>query len=135
MLGKIDHIAIAVNDLEKAIELYRDVWGLSMEHREIVQDQGVEEAMFRIGETFIQLLGPLSPETTVGKFIQRKGEGLHHIAYEVKDIDKTLEDLKESGVALIDEAPRKGSRGTRIVFVHPKSNMGVLIELVEMPKT
>lgn len=134
VIGRIDHVALAVSDLEKAIELYRDVWGLPLEHRETVEDQGVEEAMFRVGESFIQLLGPLGPDTPVGKFIERKGEGLHHIAYEVEDIDVALKQLRESGVALIDEEPKIGSRGTRIAFIHPKSNRGVLVELVELPK-
>lgn len=131
MLGKIEHIALAVSDLQAAINHYTEVWGLSLEHREVVDDQGVEEAMFRIGESYIQLLAPLSPDTTVGKFIERRGEGLHHIAYEVDNIDAELQSLKQSGVPLIDQEPRRGSRGTRIAFVHPKGNKGVLVELVE----
>jgi methylmalonyl-CoA/ethylmalonyl-CoA epimerase len=131
VLGKIEHIAIAVSDLEAAIEHYTKIWGVTLEHREVVEDQGVEEAMFRIGDSYIQLLAPLSPDTTVGKFIQRKGEGLHHIAYEVDDIESSIQVLTASGVALIDSEPRAGSRGTRIAFVHPKSNRGLLVELVE----
>jgi methylmalonyl-CoA/ethylmalonyl-CoA epimerase len=131
VLGKIEHVAIAVSDLEQAIEHYTKVWGLTLEHREVVEDQGVEEAMFSLGESYIQLLAPLNPNTTVGKFIERKGEGLHHIAYEVEDLEASLDALSASGVKLIDEKPRAGSRGTRIAFVHPKSNRGLLVELVE----
>lgn len=131
MLGRIEHIALAVSDLDAAIDLYQRVWGLTLEHRETVEDQGVEEAMFKIGDSYIQLLGPLGPETTVGKFIEKRGEGLHHIAYEVQDIEKALTELKESGVQLIDTEPRKGSRNTKVAFVHPKGNLGVLVELVE----
>ena len=133
MLGKVEHIALAVSDLETAIDHYTNVWGLELEHRETVEDQGVEEAMFRLGESYIQLLAPLSPDTTVGKFIERRGEGLHHIAYEVDDLTKALSSLKGSGVKLIDEEPRAGSRGTKIAFVHPAGNRGVLVELVEKP--
>jgi methylmalonyl-CoA/ethylmalonyl-CoA epimerase len=133
MLGKIEHIALAVSDLEAAIDHYTKVWGLELEHREVVEDQGVEEAMFRLGDSYIQLLAPLSPETTVGKFIERQGEGLHHVAYEVRDLDTVLKQLKEKGVELLDEKPRRGSRQTRIAFAHPKGNLGVLVELVEHP--
>jgi methylmalonyl-CoA/ethylmalonyl-CoA epimerase len=131
MLRKIEHIAIAVANLDAAIDHYSKVWGLSLEHREVVEDQGVEEAMLRLGESYVQLLAPLGPDTTVGKFIERRGEGLHHIAYEVEDIDAVLNTLASSGVGLIDREPRKGSRDTRVAFVHPKSNRGVLVELVE----
>jgi methylmalonyl-CoA/ethylmalonyl-CoA epimerase len=133
VLGKIEHIALAVSDLDQAIEHYSKVWGLELEHREIVEDQGVEEAMFPLGESYIQLLAPLSPDSTVGKFIERRGEGLHHIAYEVDDLTKSLADLKTNGVKLIDHEPRTGSRGTKIAFVHPTGNRGVLVELVERP--
>jgi methylmalonyl-CoA/ethylmalonyl-CoA epimerase len=133
MLGRIEHVALAVSDLDAAIDHYRKVWGLELEHREVVEDQGVEEAMFALGDSHIQLLAPLSPETTVGKFIEHQGEGLHHVAYEVRDLDTVLRQLKERGVELIDEKPRRGSRRTRIAFVHPKGNLGVLVELVEHP--
>lgn len=133
MLTKIEHIALAVEDLDQAIERYSTVWGLTLEHREEVADQGVEEAMLKIGETYIQLLAPLGPETTVGKFIEERGEGIHHIAYEVDDLEGTLAALREAGAKLIDEAPRDGSRGTKVAFVHPKGNGGVLAELVELP--
>lgn len=132
MLRKIEHVALAVSDLDQAIQFYRDVWGLTLEHREIVEDQGVEEAMLRIGESYIQLLSPLGDDTTVGRFIQKRGEGLHHIAYEVGDLEVALQKLKNEGVELIDESPRRGSRNTKVAFVHPKGNRGVLVELVQL---
>lgn len=132
MLRKIEHVALAVSDLDQAIQFYRDVWGLTLEHREIVEDQGVEEAMLRIGESYIQLLSPLGDDTTVGRFIQKRGEGLHHIAYEVGDLEVALQRLKNEGVELIDESPRRGSRNTKVAFVHPKGNRGVLVELVQL---
>ncbi len=132
MLTKIEHVAIVVSDLEAAIELYTKTWGLPLVHREIVEDQGVEEAMLALGDSHIQLLCPLSPDTTVGRFLAKKGEGLHHIAYEVKNLEAALESLRTQGASLIDEEPRRGSRNTRIAFVHPKSNRGLLVELVEL---
>ena len=133
MLDKIEHIALAVADLEASLRLYRDVWGLELEHREVVEDQGVEEAMLRIGDSYIQLLHPLGPETTVGRFIARRGEGLHHIAYEVEDVALALAELQNRGMRAIDTEPRTGSRGTRVAFLHPQTNGGVLVELVEQP--
>ena len=112
-----------------------DVWGLTVEHRERVEDQGVEEAMLPIGESYLQLLGATGPDTTVGKFIERRGEGLHHIAYEVDDLEAALAELKEKGVPLIDEAPRHGGRGHMVAFVHPKGNHGLLVELIQAPGT
>src|SRR5918996_1584907 len=122
MLGKIEHVALAVSDLDAAISFYRDTWGLEVSHRERVEDQGVEEAMLPLGESYLQLLAPTSPDTTVGKFIARRGEGLHHIAYEVDDLATTLAELKANGVALIDEQPRRGGRGHMVAFVHPRGN-------------
>ncbi|MFN2524695.1 MAG: methylmalonyl-CoA epimerase [Actinomycetota bacterium] len=133
MLGKIEHIALAVTDLDAAIDHYRDVWGLDVVHRERVEDQGVEEAMLSLGETYLQLLAPTRPDTTVGKFIERRGEGLHHIAYEVDDLETTLTDLRNKGVTLIDEQPRLGGRGHMVAFVHPKGNLGLLVELIQRP--
>ena len=133
MLGKIEHVAIAVADLEAALAHYRDVWGIEPDHRERVEDQGVEEAMVKIGESYIQLLGATGPDTTVGKFLERRGEGLHHIAYEVDDLEGALAELKEQGVALIDEKPRRGGRGHMVAFVHPKGNRGLLVELIQKP--
>ena len=134
MLGKIEHIALAVNDLDAAVQHYSDVWGLEVSHRERVEDQGVEEAMLPLGESFLQLLGPTGPDTTVGRFIARRGEGLHHIAYEVEDLVGALADLKAKGVRLIDETPRRGGRGHMVAFVHPRDNHGLLVELIQAPK-
>lgn len=134
MLGKVEHIALAVADLEAAIAHYRDVWGLEVGHRERVEDQGVEEAMLPLGDTHLQLLGPTGPDTTVGKFIERRGEGLHHIAYEVDDLAASLAELKAKGVPLIDEEPRRGGRGHMVAFVHPKGNHGLLVELIQAPQ-
>ena len=133
MIGKVEHIALAVEDLESAIAHYADIWGLEVSHRERVEDQGVEEAMLPLGDVFLQLLGPTGPDTTVGKFIARRGEGLHHIAYEVDDLEGTLANLKEKGVPLIDEVPRRGGRGHMVAFVHPKGNHGLLVELIQRP--
>ena len=134
MIGKVEHIALAVADLEAAIDHYANVWGLDVTHRERVEDQGVEEAMLPAGGVFLQLLGPTGPDTTVGKFIERRGEGLHHIAYEVADLEATLETLKSQGVPLIDEEPRRGGRGHMVAFVHPKGNHGLLVELIQAPR-
>ena len=133
MLGKIEHVALAVADLDAAVEHYEKVWGLTVSHRERVEDQGVEEAMLPLGESFLQLLGPTGPDTTVGKFVAKRGEGLHHIAYEVDDLEGALAELKAQGVPLIDEAPRLGGRGHMVAFVHPKGNHGLLVELVQRP--
>ena len=134
MLGKIEHVAIAVSDLEAAVAHYEEVWGLPVEHRERVEDQGVEEAMLPLGDSYLQLLGATGPDTTVGKFLERRGPGLHHIAYEVPDLEAALADLKEKGVRLIDEAPRKGGRGHMVAFVHPQGNHGLLVELIQAPR-
>lgn len=134
MLGKIEHVALAVEDLDAAVEHYARTWGLEVEHRERVDDQGVEEAMLPLGDSYLQLLGPTGPDTTVGKFIARRGEGLHHIAYEVDDLPGALAELKEKGVRLIDEEPRLGGRGHMVAFVHPAGNHGLLVELIQAPK-
>jgi len=137
MLSRIAHVALAVSDLEAAVDLYTRVWGLEVVHREVVADQGVEEVLLRpaggdgAGQADIQLLGALGPDTTVGRFLERRGEGLHHIAYEVDDLEGALRTLEREGVELIDAAPRRGSAGTRVAFVHPKGNRGVLTELIE----
>jgi methylmalonyl-CoA/ethylmalonyl-CoA epimerase len=133
MRGRIEHVAIAVADIDAAIAHYKDVWGLDVEHRERVEDQGVEEAMLPLGDSYLQLLGSTGPSTTVGKFLERRGEGLHHIAYEVDDLDAALSELKAKGVPLIDEAPRRGGRGHMVAFVHPKGNHGLLVELIQAP--
>ncbi len=133
MLSKIEHVALAVADLDAAVAHYRDVWGLEVSHRERVEDQGVEEAMVPLGESHLQLLGPTGSDTTVGKFIARRGEGLHHIAYEVPDLEGALAELKAKGVRLIDEKPRRGGRGHMVAFVHPSANHGLLVELIQAP--
>ena len=134
MLGKIEHVALAVADLEAAVKHYSEVWGLEVSHRERVEDQGVEEAMLPLGESHLQLLGATGPDTTVGKFLASRGEGLHHIAYEVDDLEGALAELRAKGVRLIDEAPRRGGRGHMVAFVHPKGNHGLLDELIQRPE-
>lgn len=131
MLDAIDHVGIAVEDIEAALALYRDSLGLPVVHRERVAEQGVDAALLDIGESHVELLEPLAPETAVGRFLARRGPGLHHVAYRVHDIDRTLSDLKSSGMNLIDETARVGIRGSRVAFVHPGSTGGVLTELVE----
>ncbi|HMC08010.1 MAG TPA: methylmalonyl-CoA epimerase [Actinomycetota bacterium] len=131
MLRGVDHVALAVSDLETAIDHYERVWGLTLAHREVVPEQGVEEAMFLLGDTYLQLVAPLSPETPVGRFIERRGEGLHHIAYQVDEIEAALASARENHLMLVDDEPRRGSRDTRVAFVHPKTNHGVLVELVQ----
>jgi methylmalonyl-CoA/ethylmalonyl-CoA epimerase len=133
VLRRVDHVALAVSDLNASIEHYQRVWGLTLSHREVVAEQGVEEAMFRLGDTYLQLVAPLDADTPVGRFIQRRGEGLHHIAYEVDGIEAALATALEHDLVLIDEEPRRGSRNTRVAFVHPRTNHGVLVELVEIP--
>lgn len=134
MLRKIEHVALAVADLDRAIAHYQDTWGLRTSHRERVEDQGVEEAMLPLGDSHLQLLAPTGPGTTVAKFLERKGEGLHHIAYEVDDLEAALAELKAKGVPLIDEKPRLGGRGHMVAFVHPKGNHGLLVELIQSPQ-
>ena len=133
MPKKIEHVALAVADLDAAIAHYRDVWGIEVSHREKVEDEGIEEAMLPLGDTFLQLVAPTGEETTVGRFLANRGEGMHHLAYEVDDLARTLEDLKAKGVQLIDEVPRRGGRGHLVAFVHPKSNHGLLVELIQSP--
>jgi methylmalonyl-CoA/ethylmalonyl-CoA epimerase len=133
LLREIDHVGIAVNDLETAVGLYRGGLGLEPVHREVVQDQGVEEVLFAVGTSYIQLLGALGPDTPVGRFLERRGEGVHHVGYRVGDIDAVLSKLRAAGLPLVDESPRPGSRGTTVAFVHPKAFRGVLVELVQEP--
>lgn len=130
-LRRIDHVGIAVEDLERSVERYRATFGLAPAHRERVESQGVEEVLFDVGGSFIQLLGALGSDTTVGRFLQRRGPGLHHVGYRVDDVADALESLRREGARLIDEVPRPGSRGTTIAFVHPASFEGVLVELVQ----
>ena len=134
MLTQIDHVGIAVSDLGEAVERYRRTFGLEPVHRERMDDQGVEEVLFAVGESFVQLLGALGPDTPVGRFLGKRGPGVHHVGYRVASVADALEHLRAEGVGLIDEAPRAGSRGTTIAFVHPKDTGGVLVELVEAPE-
>lgn len=131
MLTDIDHVGIAVEDLEAAVERYRAIFGLEPAHREVVRSQGVEEVLFRVGTSYIQLLGALGPDTPVGRFLAKRGPGFHHVAYRVDDVAAALERLRAEGVRLVDEVPRPGSRGTTIAFVHPQDLGGVLVELVQ----
>jgi methylmalonyl-CoA epimerase len=133
MLVDIDHVGIAVRDLDAAIEHYRRVFDVEPDHREVVESQGVEEVLIRVGGSSIQLLGALGPDTPVGRFLDKRGPGVHHVGYRVDDLAAALERLRAEGVPLIDEEPRPGSRGTRIAFVHPQGMDGVLIELVQAP--
>jgi methylmalonyl-CoA/ethylmalonyl-CoA epimerase len=128
----IHHIAIAVEDLDAALDGYRTHFGIEPISREVIDEQGVEEAMIAVGGSHIQLLEPLSPDTPVGAFIQRRGEGMHHIAFAVVDIERALEHLAAGGARLIDTEPRIGGGGHRIAFVHPATLTGTLIELVEV---
>jgi methylmalonyl-CoA epimerase len=134
MLTQIDHVGIAVSDLGEAVERYRRTLGIEPVHRERMDDQGVEEVLFAVGESFVQLLGALGPDTPVGRFLGRRGPGLHHVGYRVANVADALEHLRAEGVTLIDETPRPGSRGTTIAFVHPKDMGGVLVELVQAPE-
>lgn len=127
----LDHVALAVRDLDKAIDDYRRLFGSEPLHREVVEEQGVEEAMIAVGGSFVQLLQPLSEDTPVGRFLATRGEGLHHVALAVADIEGALEHLKQEGARLVDEEPRIGGGGARIAFVHPKAFAGTLVELVE----
>jgi methylmalonyl-CoA/ethylmalonyl-CoA epimerase len=131
MLDRIDHVGLAVSDLDESIALYEGTFGMPMVHRERVESQGVEAVLLDVGDGHVELLQPLGPETVVGKFIAKRGEGLHHVAYAVQDIDATLEELKGAGVKLIDEEARVGIRGSRVAFLHPKATGNVLTELVE----
>jgi methylmalonyl-CoA/ethylmalonyl-CoA epimerase len=132
-VARIEHIALVVADLDAAIAHYASVWGLEVSHRERVDDQGVDEAMLPLGDSHLQLLGSTTPDSTVAKFLERRGEGLHHIAYEVDDLEGMLAELKYKGIELIDEQPRLGGRGHMVAFVHPRSNHGLLVELIQRP--
>ena len=130
-LVEIDHVAIAVRDLDGAIAYYRDTFGVEVEHREVVESDGVEEALLKVAESYIQLLTPTRPDSPVAKSLETRGEGLHHIGYRVADCAAALEQVKAQGHRVIDEVPRPGSRGTTVAFVHPKTAFGTLIELVQ----
>jgi methylmalonyl-CoA/ethylmalonyl-CoA epimerase len=128
---RIDHIGVAVAEIEPALELYRDRLGLPAVHREVVQEQGVEAALLDVGEGHIELLAPLGSDTPVGRFLSKHGPGMHHVAYQVADVDTTLQELREAGFALIDERSRAGIRGSRVAFLHPRGTDGVLTEIVQ----
>lgn len=132
-LLNLDHVGIAVADLDAALDGYRERYGVEPLYREVVEAQGVEEAMIPIGGSFVQLLQPLAPDTPVGRFLENRGEGLHHVAFMVASIEIALAHLRDEGARLVDEEPRPGGRGARIAFVHPADLGGTLIELVELP--
>jgi methylmalonyl-CoA/ethylmalonyl-CoA epimerase len=129
--SRVDHVAFAVADLDSALDDFRRIWGLLPSARERVDDQGVEEALLRVGQDVLQLITPSTPDSTVARFIASRGEGLHHIAFAVDDLATTLAQLQAQGVELIDLEPRRGGGGRLVAFVHPRSNHGVLVELVQ----
>jgi methylmalonyl-CoA epimerase len=131
VLDRIDHIGVATDDLDGALALYEKTLGMPLAHRETVESQGVEAALVDVGEGHVELLRPLGPDTPVGKYLEKRGPGLHHVAYAVGDIDDVLERLKGAGVELIDSEPRVGIRDSRVAFVHPRSTGGVLTEIVQ----
>ena len=131
MLGRIDHIGVAVEDLDAAIEIYRGTLAMPLVHREVVESQGVEAVLLDVGEGHIELLRPLGPDTPVGKFIAKRGPGLHHVAYQVTDIAAVLDSLRAAGARLIDEQPRTGIRNSQVAFLHPATSGGVLTEIVQ----
>ncbi|MDQ6751585.1 MAG: methylmalonyl-CoA epimerase [Actinomycetota bacterium] len=133
MLRQIDHFGVAVEDLDTALALYTGSLKLGLEHREVVISQGVEAALVGVGDGHVELLSPLDPETPVGKFLGRRGPGLHHVAYAVQDIDAALEEARAAGLRLIDERPRLGIRDSRVAFLHPETMGGVLTEFVQTP--
>ena len=131
MLARIDHIGVAVEDLDAALALYERDFAIELVHRETVESQGVEAVLLDVGENHVELLSPLGEETPVGKFLAKRGPGLHHVAYQVADIDAALAGLRDAGVRMIDEQPRTGIRSSRVAFLHPSASGGVLTELVE----
>jgi methylmalonyl-CoA epimerase len=131
VFGRIDHIGVAVADLEAAIELHTGPYGMPLVHRETLAEQGVEAALLDVGESHVELLEPLSDDSPVGRFLAARGPGLHHVAYAVEDVAAALDAAREAGLRLIDEAPRTGIRGSRVAFLHPKTAAGVLTELVQ----
>lgn len=130
-LTEIDHVAIAVRDLDTAIAWYQDTFGATVDHREVVESDGVEEALLAVAESYVQLLTPVRDDSPVAKYIEKKGEGLHHVGYRVDDVATALKEAVAAGARAIDEAPRPGSRGTTVAFLHPKTAFGTLIELVQ----
>jgi len=131
VFGSIDHIGVAVVDLDDAIAVHRDTYGMRLAHRETLPEQGVEAALLDVGESHVELLAPLAGNTPVGRFVAKRGPGLHHVAYRVDDIAAVLDDLRAAGLRLIDEAPRVGIRGSQVAFLHPSASGGVLTEIVQ----
>ncbi len=131
MLSAIDHVGVAVESIDAALELYRDKLGMPLVHRETVSEQGVDAALLDVGDGHIELLQPLGPDTAVGKFLSRRGPGLHHVAYRVASVQETLDACAAAGMRLIDEQPRNGIRGSRVAFLHPAATGGVLTEIVQ----
>ncbi len=133
MLKKIYHLGYAVEDIAAAARFYEEHFGARVGEQEEVEEQGIVATMFEVGESMVELVQPTRPDSPVGRFLQKRGEGFHHVAFQVEDLQASLEELKENGVELIDEEPRIGAGGTRMAFVHPKGAHGVLTELVELP--
>ncbi|MCB0994370.1 MAG: methylmalonyl-CoA epimerase [Acidimicrobiales bacterium] len=131
LLTEIDHVAIAVHDLEAAISYYREAFGAEVHHREVVERDGVEEALIKVADSYIQLTTATRPDSPIAKYLEKKGEGIHHVGYRVEDCAIALQSMVDAGATPIDAAPRPGSRGTTVAFVHPKSSFGTLIELVQ----
>ncbi len=131
MFNRVDHIGVAVEDLDASLELYERDYGMQLVHRETVAEQGVEAVLLDVGENHIELLAPTDPDTPVGRFLAKKGPGMHHVAYQVDDIEATLAALKQAGLRLIDETPRVGIRNSRVAFLHPKTAGGLLTEIVQ----
>jgi methylmalonyl-CoA/ethylmalonyl-CoA epimerase len=134
VFGRIDHIGVATDDLEGALALYEKTLGMPLAHRETVESQGVEAALLDVGGGHVELLRPLDPDTPIGKYLAKRGPGLHHVAYAVGDIDDALAELRDAGIELIDSEPRPGIRDSRVAFLHPRSTGGVLTEIVEPAK-
>ena len=131
ILTEIDHVAIAVHDIEAAISYYQRAFGANVDHREVVESDGVEEALLKVAESYIQLLTPTRPDSPVAKSLEKRGEGLHHIGYRVANCADALAQMIAAGATPLDKAPRPGSRGTTVAFIHPKGSFGTLIELVQ----
>jgi methylmalonyl-CoA epimerase len=131
MLSAIDHVGVAVPSIDSALALYRDALGMELVHRETVSEQGVDAALLDVGDSHVELLEPLSPDTPVGRFLSSRGQGLHHVAYRVASVQDTLQACRSAGLRLIDEQPRTGIRGSRVAFLHPASTGGVLTEIVQ----
>jgi len=131
LLTEIDHVAIAVNDLDAAIDYYERAFGATVDHREVVERDGVEEALLKVADSYVQLMTPTRPDSPVAKALEKRGEGLHHVGYRVNDCGEALAAMVAAGATPIDQAPRPGSRGTTVAFIHPKGSFGTLIELVQ----